>query len=188
MNGISIISYECKYICICVCPHVYVWGQAFAYIYKLLVCTCTFLFDSVCVCSSIYPLNKDPTFKSCWGYKMYLLKYQKIRQNMAVLLLISKQGPSLLTYINSFPHPKILGAGCLLHQLFILTRLGNWLHKIKWLALGHTVTKWQRRDLTQPDSNAHTLSEAAVDGELRDHGSLMCTSSRLFTAPEPLFT
>lgn len=164
------------------------YGDRHLLIYTNYLCVHAHSYLILCVCSSIYPLNKDPTLKSCWGYKMYLLKYHKIRQNMADLLLISKQGPSLLTYINSFPHPKILGAGCLLHQLFILTRLGNWLHKIKWLALGHTVTKWQRRDLTQPDSNAHTLSEAAVDGELRDHGSLMCTSSRLFTAPEPLFT
>lgn len=68
-------SYGCRYICICVCPHVHVWGQAFAYINKLLVCTCTFLFDSLCV--SLYlPLNKNPTLKSCWGYKMYLLKHQ----------------------------------------------------------------------------------------------------------------
>lgn len=44
---------------------------------------------------------------------------------MMAVLLVSKQGPSLLTYINSFSHSKILGAGCLLHQLFILTRPGN---------------------------------------------------------------
>lgn len=135
-----------------VCVHMCMYRDRYLLIYTHYLCVHVHSYLILCACSSIYPLNKDPTLKSCWGYKIYLLKYHKIRQNIMaaeVLLLISKQGPSLLTYINSFSHPKILGARCLLHQLSILTRLGNWLHKIKWLALAHTVTKWQRQDLAQ---------------------------------------
>lgn len=62
MNGIAIISYECKYICISVYPHVYVWGQIFAYINKLLVYKCTFLCDSVGVCLHL-PSEQGPYIK-----------------------------------------------------------------------------------------------------------------------------
>ena len=67
-------------ICVLVCVHMCMYRDRYLPIYTFIcMCACIFLLDSVCMCvyvcvcvnSSIYPLNKDPKLKSCWGYKMY---------------------------------------------------------------------------------------------------------------------
>lgn len=98
------------------------------------------------------PFERDLKLKSCWGYKIYCLKHYKTKHYGSWSSVSSPTRDSDSAFSHTLVHflvPKPWERGVCYTQLFILTRLGNWLHKIKWLALGHTVTKWQRQDLTQ---------------------------------------
>lgn len=88
------------------------------------------------------------------------------------------------TFVHTLVYfPKLWEQDVCYIYFLILPRLGNWLHKIKWLGLGHTVTKWQGQDLTQIAwlQSLHSLQGCCAQlVSYRDQGSLPCMSSCLF--------